>query len=141
MSIYADTSLFVSLYVPDRHTAEVEKRLASKPVLWITPLHVAEWTHAIELHVFRGSASRSEADRSHRLFEQHRRQGWLRPASLPEGAWELCAQLAEKHAAQVGMRTLDTLHVACALDLKADRFWTFDLRQSDLALVAGLKVK
>ena len=141
MSIYADTSFFVSLYVPDLHTIEVEKRLASKPMLWITPLHVAEWTHAIELHVFRGSASRSEADRARRLFEQHRQQGYWRPASLPESAWELCAELAEKHAARIGMRTLDTLHVAYALELKADRFWTIDQRQADLAVAVGLKTK
>ena len=141
MSIYADTSLFVSLYVPDRHTTECEKRLASKPVLWITPLHVAEWTHAIELHVFRRSASRREADRSHWLFRKHCQQGYWRLTSLPEGAFELCAQLAEKHAAQMGMRTLDSLHVACALELKAERFWTFDQRQAELAVAAGLKVK
>jgi hypothetical protein len=29
-----------------------------------------------------------------------------------------------------GVRTLDSLqHVACALELKAERFWTFDDRQ------------
>ncbi len=141
MSIYADTSFFVSLYVPDRHTPEVEKRFALKPTLWITPLHVAEWAHAIELHVFRGSASRSEADRAHRLFDQHCKQGWWRMADLPEGAWELCVKLAEKHTAQVGARTLDTLHVACALELKADHFWTFDQRQTNLQSAVGLKIK
>jgi predicted nucleic acid-binding protein len=37
------------------------------------------------------------------------------------------------------VRTLDRLHVACALELKAERFWTFDRRQSKLARVEDLK--
>jgi predicted nucleic acid-binding protein len=36
------------------------------------------------------------------------------------------------------VRTLDSLHVACALELKAERFWTFDDRQARLAEVVGL---
>jgi len=37
------------------------------------------------------------------------------------------------------MRTLDTLHVACALELKAERFWTFDDRLAKLAKAQGMK--
>jgi predicted nucleic acid-binding protein len=63
----------------------------------------------------------------------------LREAALPERAFELCAELARRHGSQIGMRTLDTLHVACALELKAEQFWTFDERQKKLAKVQGLK--
>lgn len=41
--------------------------------------------------------------------------------------------------AQRGARTLDSLHVACAMELKANRFWTFDERQAKLAKAAGLR--
>ena len=40
------------------------------------------------------------------------------------------AQLARRHVARLGGRTLDTLHVASALELKAKQFWTFDERQA-----------
>jgi len=63
----------------------------------------------------------------------------LHEAELPERAFELCAELARRHGSQIGMRTLDTLHVACALELKAEQFWTFDERQKKLAKVQGLK--
>jgi predicted nucleic acid-binding protein len=38
----------------------------------------------------------------------------------------------------LGVRTLDSLHVACALELKVQKFWTFDDRQARLAQAIGL---
>lgn len=140
LTIYADTSFFVSLYVTDRHTAEVERRLRARPSLWMTPLHVAEWTHAIEQHVFRRAISRSEADRLLKRFQEHRSQNLWREAPVPDRAFEVCAELARRHAARLGIRTIDTTHVASALELKGEHFWTFDERQAKLAVAAGLKI-
>jgi predicted nucleic acid-binding protein len=138
-TIYADTSFFVSLYLPDRHTWEVERRLRSRPSLWMTPLHVAECAHAIELHVFRKAITRSEADRALQRFHEYRARNLWKEVALPDRAFTVCAQLAQRHAARLGVRTLDTLHVASALELKAEYFWTFDERQSKLAQAVGLK--
>jgi predicted nucleic acid-binding protein len=139
LSTYADTSFLVSLYLTDGHSPEAERRMASRPVVWLTPLHVAEWTHALEQHVFRSLVSRSEADRLHERFQQHRESGLWMEVPLPESAFDVCAQLARRHGARLGLRTLDTLHVASALELKAERFWTFDQRQKRLARAVGLK--
>ncbi len=114
--------------------------MASGLVLWLTPLHVAEWTHAVEQQIFRGAASRTEIDLTHKRFTQHRASGLWVEATLPESAWDVCAQLARRYAARLGLRTLDTLHVAAALELKAQRFWTFDDRQRKLASAVGLNV-
>ena len=54
-------------------------------------------------------------------------------------SFDVCAQLARRHGANLGLRTLDTLHVASALELRAERFWTFDERQKKLARAVGLK--
>lgn len=73
-------------------------------------------------------------------LETDRATGKWREAALPEQAFDLCADLARRHGPRLGVRTLDSLHVACALQLKAEQFWTFDERQAKLAKAEGLKV-
>lgn len=139
MNTYADTSFFVSLYLPDPHSLEAQRRLSSQSVVWLTPLHVAEWTHAIEQHVFRKQISAGEASRLHSAFQATmQNRVWLE-VLVPESAFERCAELARQYAAKFGLRTLDTLHVASALELNADTFWTFDEHQQKLAKACGLK--
>ena len=138
MSIYADTSFLVSLYLPDRHSTEAEQRMTSKPRVWLTPLHLAEWTHAVSQHVFRKEISAQEARQAHDELEQDRNAGLWLEADLPESAWRICAELARKHGAKLGIRTLDSLHVASALELGAAAFWTFDERQAKLAIAEKL---
>ncbi|HUK25092.1 MAG TPA: type II toxin-antitoxin system VapC family toxin [Terriglobales bacterium] len=116
------------------------QRIISAPALWFTPLHHAEWAHAIAQHVFRGVLSASEAQQMYaRLEEDKAARHWLR-AAIPEHALDRCADLGRRYGAKLGLRTLDSLHVACALELKAKRFWTFDGRQAKLAKAEGLKV-
>ncbi|MGA3327099.1 MAG: type II toxin-antitoxin system VapC family toxin [Terriglobia bacterium] len=139
MSIYVDTSFVVSLYLSDRHSSEAARRMATRPRCWLTPLHCAEWAHAIERHVFQGHLSSHDAQQLYGDFEKDRAGGVWVEVSLPDLAFDVCTQLARRHAARLGSRTLDTLHVACALELKAEHFWTFDERQAKLARAEGLK--
>ena len=139
MSIYVDTSFLVSLYLTDQHSPESRRRIISAPSIWFTPLHNAEWTHALGQHVFRGQLSLSESQRMHERMEDHQRTGRWILLPMPEDAFDVCAELARRYGPKLGVRTLDSLHVACALELKADRFWTFDERQAKLAKAEGLK--
>lgn len=140
MNVYADTSFFVSLYLPDRHSSEAQRRLTEQPRIWLTPLHRAEWTHAIAQHVFQRKMSAREAQRVYRDFEKDRTNSVWAEIDLPDAAFELCIELARRHVSRLGARTLDTLHVAAALELGADHFWTFDERQAKLAKAGGLEL-
>lgn len=73
-------------------------------------------------------------------MEEHISAGRWISVPIPENAYDLCADLARRHGPKLGMKTLDTLHIACALELKAERFWTFDERQAKLAKAQGLKI-
>jgi predicted nucleic acid-binding protein len=114
--------------------------MKEKPPVWFTPLLSAECSHAIAKQVFYRSISQAEADVVFYTLERDRADGlWLETA-MPENAFEVCADLGRRYAPKFGMRTLDTLHVACALELKAERFWTFDERQAKLAKAQGMKI-
>jgi predicted nucleic acid-binding protein len=90
-------------------------------------------------HLFRGEISLSEAQRVSAKLEEHRSAGRWLSVPIPEDALEVCSKLAREYGPKLWMRTLDTLHVACALELKAERFWTFDERQAKLAKAQGMK--
>jgi predicted nucleic acid-binding protein len=140
LTVYADTSFLVSLYVPDLHSAEAQRRLAARPSVWLTALHRAEFTHAVFQHVFRRKMSTAEAQQVLRHLEEDRVAGVWREADLPEMALERSADLARKHGGRLGVRALDSLHVASALELKAQSFWTLDERQLKLAEAEGLRI-
>ena len=141
MTSYADTSFLTSLYLKDGHSHTADQLLPNLTECLLTPLHRAEWFHAIAQYVYRGVLIEIKARELHRLFEQDVKAGPWREVPFPEHAFELCADLARRHGAKLGMRTLDTLHVACALELKAKEFWTFDDRQAKLAKAQGMRLR
>lgn len=140
MNVYADSSFVVSLYLTDIHSPEARRRIQGAPPLILTPFHKAEWFHALGQHQFRGTLTPDTARLMDEQFLTDEASGLYRKSSLPEGAFELCADLARKYASGLAMRTLDSLHVACAIELNAEHFWTFDDRQTKLAKAQGLKI-
>jgi predicted nucleic acid-binding protein len=126
--------------VQDSHSKVADELLKSGGRVLLTPLHLAEWAHAVAQHVFRRSMPVSEAERVTREFQADRDAGLWLEVAIPENAFELCTDLARRYGPKFGVRTLDSLHVASALELKAERFWTFDERQGKLAKAVGLKI-
>jgi predicted nucleic acid-binding protein len=136
--IYADSSLLVSSYVDDVHSPEADRRMSTAPSVWITPLNRSEVAHAIHQCAFRGKLSMTDTRRVWIDFERDCTQGVWIPINFPERTWETSIDLARRHGTALGIRTLDSLHVACALELKAEKFWTFDEWQARLAEAVGL---
>lgn len=123
----------------DVHSAAAEQRMEENARVYFTPLLAAECSHAIAKQVFYRRISLTDADLIFDTLKRDRAEGlWLETA-IPENAFEVCADLGRRYAPKFGMRTLDTLHIACALELKAEQFWTFDERQAKLAKAQGMK--
>lgn len=73
-------------------------------------------------------------------FEADFEAGNLHQADiLWRAALNHAAELSREYTPKLGTRSLDVLHVACALELKSRYFLTFDERQQQLAAVVGLR--
>jgi predicted nucleic acid-binding protein len=138
LRVYVDSSFLISLYVTDRHSSDSRRRMRIAPRLGFTPLHRAEWAHAIAQHVFRGELAPAQARQLDRHLEADITAGRWLEVEVPEKAFALCAHLGRQYGSKLGVRTLESLHVACALELEATQFWTCDGRQAKLAEEKGL---
>lgn len=87
---------------------------------------------------FLGRLPLAVAQQAWDIFERDFRSDVWESRDFPSQTWETCAGLAQRYGPLLGVRTLDSLHVACALELKAQKFWTFDERQARLAEAVGL---
>ena len=138
MIVYPDTSFLFSCYLSDQHSLDADRRLKVQPLVLVTPFHRAELANAIFQRAFRGKISEADAQVTYADFEQDCETGVWVITQAPDSTYSTCANLAKRHVPRLGVRTLDSLHVACALELKAQRFWTFDERQARLAEAVGL---
>ncbi|MFP4377328.1 MAG: type II toxin-antitoxin system VapC family toxin [Spirochaetales bacterium] len=139
--IYLDTSAFLKLYILEDGSEIVDGvvRDQSDP-LPVWDLLRAELTNALRLKEFWGELSHGEADRLLASFNDRLRRGQYWAPELDQVA--LLAEFTKlsSHTVEIGCRTMDIFHVACALQLAPDHFVSFDKRQRLLAELAGLQV-
>lgn len=107
----------------------------------LTPLTELELANALELRVFRKEASSAQIRAARAEMQKHIRNGFFSMVAMPVTAYELAQRIAGRQTAATGVRTLDILHVASALLLHAEMFWTFDARQASLAADEGLRLR
>ena len=92
----------------------------------ISPIVLLEATNAFELRIFRGQATRLNITKAMADFEADMKNGVLHVRQCPASVWDAARTLSRKYTAKAGNRSLDILHVAAAMALKADAFLTFD---------------
>ncbi len=142
MSVYADTSFLVSLYVRDRNSARASARLrqTSLPIC-LTPLVETEIANAFYLRIFRKEARQEQIRNSLELFRKDMHDGVFESRTLSDEIFQQARQIATRSTPSLGTRTLDLLHVASAIVFRAEGFLTFDKRQARLARSEGLVVR
>jgi predicted nucleic acid-binding protein len=141
LSVYADTSFLVSLYVLDANSALAAARMKQIQLpLLLSSLGELELTNAIGLRLYRKEIRPAVAKSSLILLQKDLEDGVLLVKPLPAAAFERAKQISRKHTPKLGTRSIDTLHVAAAIVLQASSFLTFDKRQANLAAAAGLRV-
>jgi predicted nucleic acid-binding protein len=138
---YADSSFLLSLYSRDAHSQLAATLVQQhRPLFDLTSFSEAEFINAVELGVFTRRYTAREARTVRENFVSNIRSGIFRVHALPPEAYELTRTLSRRHTARLGTRALDVLHVASALILKTEAFFTFDQRQQRLARAEGLRL-
>jgi predicted nucleic acid-binding protein len=139
--IYLDTSVLFSLHFRDANTSAALVLIAGvSESLLITPLCELETVNAFSLRVFRKEMLAINRDNAVRDLEEDIRSGVLNLQPFPESAFARARDLAQSLTPSIGVRAVDLLHVAAALELGAGTLYTFDLKQHRTARAAGLKV-
>jgi len=142
LSSYADSSFLISLYGRDVNSrAAILLVQKERPIFVVTPFGEVEFTNIVFAVTARpkgwtiGEARTIEQD-----FVQDLELGVWEREDLPAQTWQRARELSRRHAPALGTRALDTIHVASALLLGAQDFYTFDRDQTRLARAAGLRV-
>ncbi len=135
MFAYADSSLLLKLYVlePNSQAAVSAVQSLDKPLIF-TPLHKLEILGAIRCNVKRGTVTASNAAQALRLLRNDLKTGvYIIPSVDWSQVFQQAHRLSQHHSRTLLARSLDLLHVACALELGVTKFLSFDERQSKVA--------
>jgi predicted nucleic acid-binding protein len=99
-----------------------------------------ELISALRLKVFWKEITLDEAERQISLFKDRRRRGLYYQVDIDRLELSETFERLSLQTVRNGGRTLDILHVACALVLGANQFLTFDAKQRLVARESGLEV-
>ena len=140
--IYADTSVIVKLYIKEEHSRETSDWIKNNDeAVPLTLFHELEFTNAVKSKQFRHEMSQKDADLIFKKFEESEQRGvFYRPHIDWTDVFARSLYLSKTHTNNTGSRSLDIIHVSSALSIGANRMVTFDERQSQLALAAGLRI-
>jgi len=137
--IYLDTSAFIKLYFLEEGSDFVQHCVTGQDEpLPVWEIQEAEFINACRLKVFWRDITSEQADQQIRLFEQRMRRGQYFVPEIDRGMLLSSFRTLSRQTPQFGCRTMDILHVACALQLAPLRFVSYDERQRSLAAHAGL---
>ena len=139
--IYVDTSAIVKLYIKEPGSGTVSEWIKNnnEPIP-LTGLIELELINALQLKQFRDELNNDEFENIISLLHDHEQRGvYYRPVVEWPGVFSFAISLSNNHTPNCGARSLDILHVASALAMKAETFLTFDKRQAELTAMVGLK--
>lgn len=137
--IYLDTSSLVKIYHNEPDSDKIIKILPPYQVIYLSEITKIEFVSAFWKKSRRGEASEAEAKEAIRFFESdYYKFEWV----LIDGEIIQTANKYVTHYREMGLRTLDSIQLACAVSLKnkADNFLTSDKILKKMMEKEGLTV-
>jgi predicted nucleic acid-binding protein len=139
---YVDTSALLPLYHPEALSQPVAQAVSAgdQPLIF-TWLHELEFQNALQLKHFRGACDKLAIEATLQAIRSDAMAGVLcRIEAVWSDVFRQALALSRGHSSTLGTRSLDVLHVACAITCHASQFITCDQRQAALARSAGQQV-
>lgn len=134
MRIFLDSSSLAKRYVKERGSEKVEETLAAADEAAVSLIGPAEIISALSRLLRQGLISAAQYDRAKAALFEDLEDMSIREVTAPVVSSAI--GLLERHP----LRTLDALHVAGAVEWRADLFVSSDRRQLAAASAAGLRV-
>jgi predicted nucleic acid-binding protein len=140
---YADSSILVSLYRPTEElSAEARRVIEATPLpVILSQLSLLEIRNAFNLAIHRRECETTEREAVFADIERQMAVGVFRMAAVSQtDIYAKARELSDRHTPLVAARSLDLMHIAAALLVKARVFLSTDIRQRKVAISEGLKV-
>jgi predicted nucleic acid-binding protein len=139
---YFDTGVLLKLYLREPNSPEaVTLVLATSEPPSLSALHRLEMKAAIELKNGRGEITHTEKAVLLADIARDLTAGVFKEVAASwADVFAKAESLATMHGALTLCRSLDTLHIALALEMGVTEFCTFDVRQAAMAKACGLTV-
>ena len=142
MSLYYDSGVLVKLYVREESSDTVARFLATRgEAVVVNNMHELEIRNALRLKRFRDEIDDGQLAASLAMLDTDLAAGRLVRGRID---WpSVCAEaerLSAVMTADTGVRTIDLLHVAAALNQAASGLVSLDHRQRAAARASGLEV-
>lgn len=118
MSLYLDTSVLVSIYIPEKHSDDIINLLQEsneKPCL--SRLTEVEFYAALALKKRTKELKQTEINAAIKLFNHHLDQLVYEKVYITDAVFTSAMQLLSE--GKTPLRTLDALHLACNLIIQA----------------------
>lgn len=141
-STYVDPSALIKLYLRHRDSAAISAwRARLRGALPVTPHGRVEIVNGLCQAAFRRDITVLALRDALASVEEDFASGRFTHADvLWRSALRRADELSREYTPAIGCRSLDVLHVACAMELSLQAFLTFDVRQRRLAGAVGLKL-
>lgn len=134
MKTYADSSFLGSLYLLEPKSALAHQEIARVGAgVVISSLGEVELANVFQMRLFRKQLTHAEIEAVQAAFESDMRNGFFIVVEVTPATFARAHKIILATTAALGCRTADVLHVAAALEAGAERLFTFDERQRELA--------
>lgn len=134
MKTYLDSSAYAKRFVDEHGSEEVDAVCGQASVLALSVLCLPEIVSAFNRRLREKTLTRRDYEIVKKKLAEEIKDAWI--VNLTPGVIAESVSLLEKNS----LRAFDAIHIACALECKADLFVSADRNQLAAAQKSGLKI-